>query len=459
MPTEVWFRNPSNYIRELVECGEGNIAWDRGILVKKAIDPARHAELYFGKAIPYRALLVGPQGTAEIRPGRGVDNPVAVYPTWTYGESTELLEEIIERPVGQDLQFCNDRNVSPDERPVYGQEHRVVITNLPPANRGPARKMLTLLKELQEENPECIIHIHGLYGWRVAFGMGWGAADVDPRAAAQKGKVHLASGQEMLYERVQQNAKWVTVLGFKPADLAVPRMRCMYNIKSALWAGENYEKLYKFRTRASSETPDITTPVADYKPEETKSPFTKAVTPKEGDKFHCDTCSLQNECKYQRAGAVCTVPDAEPAPLANFFNTRDSALIVQGLGVLVAANTRRLERGMEQEEAFGDLDPEVTKLLNSVFTQGTQLAKLVDPNLRGGGVKVNIGVGAGGAAQVAVGASTPHELIGGVVRSLEARGFTRDQITPDLVKSVLEASASPEKATRAIEGHIIDRDK
>lgn len=457
MPTEVWFRNPSNYIRELVECGVGNVAWDRGILVKKAIDPMKHAELYFGKAIPYRLLLVGPQGTAELRPGRGADDPVAVYPTWTYGESTELLEEIISRPVGQDLQYCSDKTVSPDERPVYGQEHRVVITDLPPSNRGAGRKILTMLKELQEEYPECKIHIHGLYSWKVAFGMGWSAADVEPRAAAQKGKVHLMSGQEMTYERVQSNAKWVTALGFKPADLAIPRNRCMYNIKSAMWAGENYDRLFNFRTRASSETPDISTPDANYQPAETKSSFTKKVTAKEGDKIVCDTCSLQTECKYQRSGAVCTVPDAEPAPLANYFNTRNAELIVQGLGTLVAANTRRLERGMQSEEAFGELDPEVTKLIGSVFQQGVQLAKLLDPNLRGSAVKVQIGVGQGGQAQVAVAAATPHELIGGVVRELEARGFTRDQITPDLVKSVLTSSTNPESVTRAIEGHIVSK--
>lgn len=458
MPTEVWFRNPSNYVRELVECGVGNIAWDRGSLIKKAIDPLKHAELFYGMGVPFRLLLVGEQGTAELGPERGVDKPVAVYPTWVYGEATELLEEIIERPVGEDAGICNDKKVKADERPVFGQEHRVIITGLPPSNHGPGRKMLTLLRELQTEHPKCIIHIHGLYSYRIAFGMGWGAADMDPRTVAQKGKVIIPSGEELQYEKVQKNAQWIGALGFKPADLSDPKKRCMYNIKSAQWAGQNYDKIFKFRTTPSSAPVDTETPDADYKPIETQSHLTnKSLKVKEGDQFTCDTCSLQNDCKFQRAGAVCSVPDAEPAALARFFNTRDSELIVQGLGVLVAANSRRLERGMQQEEAFGDIDPEVTKLLNGVFNQGVQLAKLLNPSLSGSKVNVNVGVqtGDGGSAQVTVG--TSNELIGGVVRALEARGIPRSKITPELVQTVLESAADPARATKAIEGYLVNK--
>lgn len=456
MPTEVWFRNPNNYIRELVECGVGNIAWDRGILVKKGIDPAKHADLFFGKTIPYRLLLVGAQGTAELRPGDTMQKPSAVYPTWTYGEELELLEEIMARPMGEDRQVCNDDSIEPDMRPVFGQEHRVVITDLPAANHGPTRKFLARLKELQEEYHDCIVHVHGLYSYRVAFGLGFRSADVEPRTSAQKGKLLMPSGREVLFEKVQGNAQWLTVLGFTPGDMTVPRNRCMYNIKSALWAGEHYGELFKFKATPSAGPIDTETPDGEFKPTETRSHLSVVKTKaQEGDKFHCDTCSLQNSCKYFRSGAVCTVPGAEPTSLARYFQTRDSGMILDGLGTLVAAQTRRLERGMQAEEDFGELDPEVTKLINAVFNQGVQLAKLVDPSMRGSAVKVNIGVGAGGAAQV-VASSTPNELIGGVVRELEARGIPRDKITPDLIKSVLSASGDSTKT--AIEGHIVNRE-
>lgn len=456
--TEVWFRNPDNYIRELVEVGVGNIAWDRGMLVKKKIDPVKHASLYFGRAIDFRVLLVGEQGTAELRAGDTLERPTAVYPTWEYGEEMSLLEEILALPPGEDMKACNDKTVSADERPVWGQEHRVVITGLPPATTGPGRKMLTVLRTLQEDYPKAILHIHGLYGFRVAFGMGFGAADVEPRTNAQKGKVYLPSGKEEKFERAQANPQWVTLLGFKPVDLAIPRNRCMFNIKSALWAGENYDKIFNFKSRAGSTTEvDTTTPDAEYEPPTTARSHSTgvALSPKEGDKFHCDTCSLQNTCKYYRNGAVCSVPGAEPKELAKFFKTRDSDQIIEGLSTLVAANSRRLERGMSEETAFGDINPEVTKLINQIFDQGTKLAKLVDPNLRGG-AKVQVNVGAGGQAAV-IGQTNPRQLIASVVRELENRGIPRDQITPEMIQGLMSGMANPDNAQRAIEGAVLSR--
>lgn len=454
MGTEVWFRNPDNYIRELVECGQYLIAWDRGYLVKKRIDPEKHAALYFGKAYPYRLLLVGEQGTAELDATHGINNPKAVYPTWQYGEDAALLEEIVARPVGDDPKVCMDASVRPDERPVFGQEHRVVIIDAPPANSGPGRKFLRFVKELQEDYPACIIHVHGLYGWRPAFGLGFGAADVEPRTAAQKGRVHLPSGKEEKFEQVIKHPQWVTVLGFKPVDLTVPRVRCMYNIKSAVWAGENYEKLNRFPTRSSPayET-DTESSDSAVVPVQKRSPLIGTPEKKDGDMYHCDTCSLQDKCTYFRSGAVCSVPGSEPTDLAKMFKTRDSQLIIDGLGTLMAAETHRLQRGMEEEETWGELDPEVTKMMSTLFDHGVKLAKLVDPSLRGSGVNINVGQG----GQAAVALSTPKQMVAAAVRELQARGVPLDQITPDAIQGLLAGMADPEKQTRAIEGEVIRR--
>lgn len=454
MSTEVWFRNPDSYVRELVEVGVGRVAWDRGLLVKKRIDPVKHALVYFGNSVDFRYLLVGEQGTAELRYGQTLEKPHAVYPTWCYGEDLSLLEEILEQPPGKDLVACNDRSIPPDERPVWGQENRVIITDLPPANTGPGRKILSVLKTLQEDYPDSIIHVHGLYGFRTAFGMGFGAADIEPRTTAQKGKVFTPSGKEEKFERLEAHPQWATILGFKPVDLKIPRNRCMYNIKSALWAGENFEKVFNFKTRPTpGSTVDFTTPREDYEPEENGRAMTKnGVVAKEGDKFACNTCSLQNECKHFREGAVCSVPGAEPKELATYFKTRDSQLIIDGLGTLMAANTRRLERSMREEEQFGDVSPEVTKMLGQVFDQGIKLAKLVDPNLRGG-TKVQVNVGPGGTASVST--ANPRQLIATAVRELEARGIKRENITEEMIAGLLSGMADPANAQRAIEGTVI----
>lgn len=453
MPTEAWFRNPHNYIRELVEVGEYKIAWDRGLLVKKRIDPAAHASLYFGQAYPYRVLLVGEQGTAELRPGDTIEKPSAVYPTWCYGEDSALLEELIEQPVGMDVKACSDFSVAPDERPVLGQEHRVVITDLPPATTGPGRKFLRFLKMLQQDNPDCIIHVHGLYSWRYAFGMSFRAADVEPRSAAHKGKVHLPSGKEEKFERVQANPKWATVLGFKPVDLEVPRNRCMYNIKSAVWAGEHYETLYNFQTTRSTEPVDHTSPPSAFKPPETVSHLSRPEKKKqEGDNFLCNTCSLQNDCKYYREGAVCSVPGAEPVKLSRMFSSRDADQIIDGLGTLMAANTTRLERGLQYEEIDGELSPEVSKMMGQVFDQGVKLAKMVDPG-RFSGPKVQVNVGQGGAASVSSG--NPRQLIAAAVRELEARGISRENITTEMIQGLLTGMSNPEQARASIEGTVM----
>lgn len=456
MTTEVWFRNPDLYVKELVECGVTRIAWDRGYLIKKRIDPIKHAQLYYGQALPWELLLVGEQGTAHLDATHDVTKPLAVYPTWQYGDNAGILEEIMASPVGLNPDHCTDMSVPVDERPVFGQEHRVVVTEIPPSTTGPGRKFLRFLKELQEDHPNCKVHVHGLYSYQIAFGFGFGAADMEVRTLASKGKVMVPAGREMKYEAVAKNPQWCTVLGFKPVELAVPRNRCMYNIKSAVWAAENYVKLYKFKTQGDAPL-DTTTSDADYTPPETGRHLTSSSKPQNGDQFLCDTCSLQNECKYSRAGAVCSVPGADPVPLSNYFNSRDSGLIIDGLGTLLAAQTKRLERGMQDEEEFGDLSPEVTKMLNQLFTNGVKLAQLVDPNLRGG-ARVQVNVGAGGQAAVSTG--NPKQFIAAVVRELESQGHKRENITEEMIQGVLEGMADPSARRQAIQGppRVIDQD-
>lgn len=450
MATEVWFRNPHDYIRELVECAETNIAWDRGLLVKRRIDPIKHAQLYIGKSLPYRILCVGPQGTAEYRPGDELDKPSAVYPTWSYGEDSIILEEMLSHPLGEDEDSINDESLPGDERPIRDQEHRVVITDVPDTRAGSGRQFLRYLKSLQEDFPNAIIHLHGTYGWKVAFGMGWGAADVEPRTSAQKGKVHLPSGAVEKYERLVQKPQWCEALGFKPNDLAVPRNRCMYNIKSAVWAGLNYEELYKFKVRSGAEV-DYLSSDKDHVPQETKSIFSGPVKKAPGDQLICDTCTLQSKCKYFRVGSVCTVPGADPVPLARMFGTRDADDIIDGLGIVMAAGANRLEKAVRWEEIDGEMSPEVTKMMGQIFDQGTKLAKLLDPKRFSPGAKVNVNVG-NGAPSLSTG--DPRQIVAAAVRELRNQGIAVEDITPEAILGVMTGMNSPEAAQKAVHGEI-----
>ncbi len=433
--SELWLRNPHNYSREVAEVGHLNIAWDRGLLVKRAIDPEKHAKLYFGEHGPWRLLLVGEQGTAELDHEHDFKNPKAVYPTWKYGESFELLEEMIQFPLGADRDAC-EADVPPDERPVFGQEHRVLLTELPSAQLSSTKAFLRRVTELQEDYPDCKVHIHGTYSWRVAFGLGFAAADVDPRVDAAKGKVVLPTGKVMAFERALGATQWINLMGMKVVDLKVPRNRCIYNIKSAMWAAENYEKNIRFKSRGKSEvdhsSPMAITPVG-------QSIHSGNVTPQPGDKIICNSCSLSNGCKYYREGAVCSVPGTDSSALAKAFQSRDSDRIIDGLGSIMAVGVSRAERALIDEEEYSEVDPEVTKMLNQLFQQGEKLAKLVNPNLRGG-ARVQVNVGTNGAS---VQSGSANQMVANILASFEARGIDRSQVTPAMIQEELAARAHP----------------
>ena len=377
MSTEVWFRDPIYYVNELVECGVGRITWNRGALTKRRIDPIAWASLYFGEAIPVRQILVGSQGSAEIGPGRGLEKPLAVYPTWTCGDEPAFLEEMMASNVGDDMAACLDPSLPPDERPVYGQEHRVIVTEIPKANTGQGRAVIRMLKRMQEDYPNCKLMIHGMYSYKFAFGMGFAAADMESRTSAANGKVVLSSGTEMNYKHIQQKAHWVTAVGMKPSDLEIPRMRCIFNIKTALWAGENFTSLHSPRRTASNKPVDHETPDALFVPESGRA-LPTSVKVRDGDKSLCDMCSLQLDCSQFRSGEVCSLTDSNTGELARFFGTRDSKHIIDGLGTLMTMQSRRLERAARNEAELDEIDPEVTKMVNSLFQQGVTLAKLLD---------------------------------------------------------------------------------
>lgn len=423
--TEVWVRNPEYCVKECLEVGMTKIVWDRGYLFSKTIDPKRFMDLYYaGQA--YRTLVIDDEHAVELRPESTIDAPAAVYPSWSYGDEISILEELLENNVADDAALQDDR-VPYGLRPVAGQEHRIVLTNLPPASTGLGRKFFRVIQELQSEYPEAIIHAHGLYGFRTMFGLGYASVDVEPRIIAKKGRITLPTGQEVTFEKAGEQPHWITLLGFQPHELSIPRNRCMYNIKSAEWAGQHFTENVRFKHKGKVEVdPDAKrTP----KVQENKLIFTRHVKVNEGDKFLCDTCSLQQSCKYFRTGAICAVPDSDPQPLSNYFQTRDADTIISGLGTLLAAQTHRLEAGMKRESDNDDkLDPEVTKILNGVFDRGVVLAKLLNPALTKPTVQINHNT---------LNAGSPQQLMASIVDALEAQGIPRDKITPEMIEAVI----------------------
>ncbi len=452
--TELWWRNPSNYVKELLHCNESNIIFDYGWIVRRKITNVQEwAELYYGAAgasgSKYRLLICGTQGTVEFKPGR-VD-PVAVYPTWQYGEDEAVLESYMANNVGNDKELCDDDETDILERPVLGQEHRVIVMNFPALNLGPGKLFIKFIKDLQDEYPDAILHLHGVSVFAMPCRVGFKSFDWEPRNRAAMGEIELPTGKRVNATKspLQPHKEWIRLFGFLPIDLMEPRNRCIFNIKSARWAAEHFRKDVKISFRPKST--DATTPDANYSPEESMNVFTKGrgkIIPLPGDKFVCNSCSLAVTCKFYREGSVCTVPSSEPKELASFFRSRDTTSIIDGVAAVLQINSNRLEKGLEMEEIMG-LDPEVTRIASVISKDAAMLAKLIDPSLRS--PKVQVTVGAGGNAQIGI--ADPKAIIASVVRELEQQGYARSEITSEMIEGVLtRGGAQP----RAIEGNVVD---
>lgn len=432
MSTELWFRNPHNYIRELASVPLArNVIWDRGMLLKRAIDPVKHGRLWFAGE-PFRVLVCGEQGTAELDMEHGMDNPIAVYPTWDYGtDDFSDLEEMVMNPVGDDAALCNTPGVPPDELPVYGQEHRVILTGMPPGTTGVSKQLFRNIIDLMHEYQGTVkIHLHNSYSFAAMFGRGLASADYDPRTRAAHGEIHLPNGKIIKQEQSQASAHWVSLLNMTPGDLKDPAKRCVFNIKASMWAADNYERDLKFTRKGDVNLDPSAKQIQSHPGART---VLNGAQEQPGDKISCNSCSLQNDCQYFREGAVCSLPGSETSVLAQYLNSRSADRLVDAMGTMLSAQATRLEKLVKEEEEYGEYSAEATKMLNQLFANTLKLAKVLDPNLTKPQVQITLGAGVVGTAP----AESPQQLVSKAMRALEDQGYKREDITPDLVKAMI----------------------
>lgn len=418
MSPKVWARNPYNYIRECVEVDMLDLVWDQGILIKKSIDPYRFSMLYFGSTKPWTSMIITSAGAIEIDREHPLSTPVDTYPVWEYGDPLDSLMKNLD-----------------------SKEHKKIIINgIRHPNQPVVKKFVRELNDIQEEYPETILHIHGSYSFFVLYGLNFLSVDFDPRNAAAMGDIILPSGRTIKQQYCSTEAQWVRLLGYSPVDLAVPRNRCMYNIKSNRWAAEHYKSTVNFETRKNKfyrVNPDSPRTIVPQKTPDAPVFIGKPRT-LTGDKFLCNMCSLQSRCALFREGSVCIVPGSEPEELAKFFQTRDSDTIIDGLGTLLAVQSHRLEHAIRAEEDKNELHPETRKIINDLFDRGVKLAKLVNPALAAAGAaKINI---QNNTANVLNG--TPQALMAAVVEEFVRRGIPREDITPEMVLRVVQQPES-----------------
>lgn len=430
--TELWFRNCSNYVNEIIEENEYHVVFDVGYLVRRKIDPIKWMDLKFGTQFPWRLMLIGDesQGANEYRPG--VPTPVAKYPVWSCDKNTTLLQMLLETR----------------------QHEYIVLVNFPHMKHAGSAAWLNEISILQEQYPETKLHLHGLYGFKQLFGFSFKSVDWNPRDDAAHGKVYLANGKKIEIEKITEvHSGLLAYCGMSLAQLDEPRNRCIFNIRSARRASYSFRKEVLYSTDPKDFTGlDIHTPEKDFKSVVNNRIFLRNKLPIQGgDKFHCDTCTLALDCKLYRKGAVCAVPGSEGVSLSAYFNTRNSDTILDGLSKVMQVQAARVEEDIQNESITGRRNKDINKDLKSLFDQGTKLAKLVDPTLRGTN-QTNVQVNVGGE----IGSVTsPKALISGAIRELELRGIPRSNITPEMIQGLLEGMIDPDNQRRAIEGAVV----
>lgn len=436
----MWFRNPERWTDVLAAVGANKIVWHRGLLIKRRIDPVAHARLYFAAGIDWRVLSVGAQGVVEWNSNSANEHdPVACYPIWQYGEPFETLEDYCAKNVADIPESRLDPFAEPFYLPRRGQEHRVVIGSYPDLQSGPGRRLLALCGDLQRDYPDCILHLFSATGLSPILSTGFRSGDFDPWTPAARNRIILPNGRRLDRDKFAVGRQWVNLLGTSIADLKTARDLLAFNIRASMWAAENWENTSRFRSikpPSMTDFADDDVPLGELPmPELSRSHAVYQGVPQPGDKVACEHCTLANSCKHYRAGSVCNLTSSDTAGLVQFFRTRDSNRIIEGLGEVLAVQARRAQSALDVEQEDTKLDPELTKVLTQMFDGGVKLAKLVNPALAAASApKVGIQINNGHTIQ----AANPAALMAGLVKELEERGVDRSEITPEMVMGLIE---------------------
>lgn len=442
----MWFRNVKLYANELAELGCKNTVWARFQAKKARIDPVKFAEMKFGKGSGFQVIVVDEYDAVLYRDGQ--DKPAGVFPVWnaTHDEWGDLIR-YIEKPWGADLDRCLAVEYEEEHRPVWKQNHIVVVTGIGDLRDPMWVNTLDNLSELQALHPEVTLFMHQLSKFPPIFGREFKMADYDARFLAAKGRVVIPAGREISPELLSRLPMWAKILGYTPAQLSVPRNRCLFNIKAVMWAARHYKGLDKFVVRDGG-NPDWRSPTLIAQVQTSSYTMSGRQVPQPGDKIACDQCTLWASCKFYRAKAVCAVPESEMKGVAALFKTRDSADIIKAMGKLLAVNADRIEVGLDNEaknaaaaDEGSGIDPALSKLINDTMSSAEKLAKLIDPRLTPAGAKVQINM-TGGNAQVGQGpgpGADPRELSRILIDQIEATGVPRDQITPEMITAAAQA--------------------
>jgi hypothetical protein len=461
--TELWFRNTRSCLDVCAEEGVNRLTWTRQQLMRYKQDGILLVrQFYMSTSVRPKILIIGIQGSSEYSVMSRYDEPLAVYPTWSgKNDSFDELYELAESPWGQNESMCSDQQIPSSLRPVLGQKHRIVIHDNPSSVSGVGKDFWIRLSQVQEEYPDCEFFVNGVKSFGALFGLKFKAGDYGLSDLGDTNQhIILPNGMTVklnegeLRKLVQWN-DWVRVLGFDIKTIVEDQKeRYRFRIRAARWAAKYWAENYRFHTTGKNVAPDYEASDQAYKPRQGRLVLTtRKFTLADADKLLCSRCRIAPGCKLFRQDSVCGLKESKVGDLEKFFQTRNAGLIVDGLAKLTRLQAERLEHSMEAETISGEVSPEVTKQINSLFANGSKLAQLVDPELRGG-PRVQVNVGVNGSAAVQVQNANPKQIMSDIVSALELQGIAREAITPEMIEGVLKGMSEGGDKQKAIEGSV-----
>ncbi len=476
---EVWLRHPFYYLRDALANGYTKFVFDREVVGARKMDVVSYMrEKCIGVNSNVEYMLVGPQGAALYDTLSVHKQPRAVYPVWTPAEPITALEDLMENPVG-DRDSSLYAHLPEGLRPVPGQKHVVVVRELPRANSGIGHKIMRDIQNSAELFDDCTLHLNDEQNYSYFFDYGFHSIDFSPIGYAENIKdmsIYLPHGVFLgmnLRPEWAAYEDWINYLGFQLRQITTDkRVLTAFNIRSIHWAAEWYSSDLKFDFKFKPTLDQANVPKVYYKPKANvrrqsrnkMGTAARAALLKDRDKNSdfalCNGCIYRVTCKLARVNSVCIYKGADTLALADAFGSRNADRIIDGLSGLIKMQADRTERAVEDEAINGDRDPEVTRQINALFKNGVLLAKLINPDLNGKGTTVNVGVAVAGSQAAAVAAADPRQMVASAVRALEEQGISRDQITPDMIKTLLQAPAgvpvSQAPPPKSIEGVVLN---
>lgn len=444
---DVWFRNPRLYWQQLQDEGVRAISFDYAFTKKYRINPPVWMRTHFGMNEQWRVMSIG-QFYAQMWTDVSGGAPAAVYPVWSASsDQWHQLEALADRPIAErpDMQLMERQY-----RPIPGQDHVIVVTDLPNLHELSGKQFMRDLSEFQTEHMDCTLFIHGAYSFANLFGLEFQMGDHESRELASKKSCFLPAGGILRdVERIKDQPFWAELLGFKPNDLIKsPDARCRFNIRAAVWAGTYYRRYIRFGfgRRANFSDKEMQRKIF-----ESKAIYSRRLVARPGDRVVCDDCSLWLACKYYREGAVCIVTNTSTKKIADLFGTRDAGSITDALSRVLRVQLERAEGPLQAEATSGEIDPELNKLMNTIFKDGVELLRIVDPSFRQGGKPNQVQLTLTNQQPVNP-EDAKKQLVQDAVLSIEQSGTPRDQITAAMIEDWVRTKYGEQKARELTAG-------